>query len=158
MPNSDTTFVNTLFFQSLFPATYLLHIAEEYWGGEGYPAYLLRVQGVHFSGTRFWVLQSIGIALMIAGLFLARRLNFPHFLVLILSTVFFKNAATHIVRSSLSAAYEPGLVTSLLLWLPLGAFTLFNLRRLMSGRRYLCGLAIGLAICVAIELMTKNVF
>ena len=30
----------------LFPLSYLLHIAEEYWGGEGYLAYLLRIRGV----------------------------------------------------------------------------------------------------------------
>src|SRR4051812_11903662 len=30
----------------IFPITYLIHIVEELWGGEGYPAYIHRLRGV----------------------------------------------------------------------------------------------------------------
>jgi hypothetical protein len=158
MAGINNSFADRILFLSLFPVTYVFHIAEEYWGGEGYPAYLLRVYGVEFSATRFLILQSIGIVLMVTGILIARRLNFPHLLLVILATVFLKNALTHTVRSVPRMAYEPGLVTSLLLWLPLGSVTLFHLRGMMSGRRYLFGIAIGLAIGVAIEVMTSGIF
>ncbi|MDQ3172961.1 MAG: hypothetical protein M3Q91_04515 [Acidobacteriota bacterium] len=47
--------------------TYLLHIAEEYWGGEGYSAYLLKLRGVQLSPTRFLVVQAIGIRPDVGG-------------------------------------------------------------------------------------------
>ena len=140
----------------LFPLTYLLHIAEEYWGGEGYPAYLLRMHGVNFSGTRFLILQSIGILLMIVGILIARRLNFPQLLLIMLATVSLTNALTHIQSSILNSGYEPGLVTSVIVWLPLGTFTLLRLRALMNNRRYLMGVAIGLAISAAIRMITMR--
>lgn len=158
MAHLNKSFADRIIFLCLFPLTYIFHIAEEYWGGEGYPAYLLSVHGVEFSGTRFLILQSIGIVLMVVGILIARRLNFPHLLLAILATVFLKNAITHIIRSGLRVEYEPGLVTSIFLWLPLGAVSLFHLGRFMSGGRFLLGLAIGLAICVAIELMTSGIF
>lgn len=71
----------------LFPITYLLHIAEEYWGGEGYSAYLLRLRGVQLSPPRFLLVQAIGLALMIAGIILARRLQFPNLLSVVLGAV-----------------------------------------------------------------------
>ncbi len=61
----------------VFPLTYLIHIAEEYWGGEGYPAYILRLRGVHMSTARFLVAQSVGLILVTIGVILARRFKFP---------------------------------------------------------------------------------
>jgi len=52
---------STTLWSWLFPVTYLLHLAEEYWGGEGYSAYLLKLRGVQLSPTRFLVVQAIGI-------------------------------------------------------------------------------------------------
>jgi hypothetical protein len=154
MVDIDKSFPYAVVLLWLFPLTYLLHIAEEYWGGEGYPAYLFRVHGVKLSGTRFLILQSLGILLMVVGILIARRLKFPILLLLILATVSLTNALTHIVQSLLIAGYEPGLVSSVLVWLPLGAFTLFRLRAVMNGGRYLLGVAIGLAISAAIRIIT----
>jgi hypothetical protein len=66
----------TILWSWLFPLSYLIHIAEEYWGGEGYPAYLLRLRGVHMSTARFLAAQSVGFILVTVGVFLARRLKF----------------------------------------------------------------------------------
>ncbi len=60
----------------VFPITYLIHIAEEYWGGEGYPAYILRLRGVHMSTARFLVAQSVGVVLVTVGVILARRFRY----------------------------------------------------------------------------------
>src|SRR2546427_10754663 len=60
------------FWSWLFPVTYIFHIAEEYWGGEGYPAYLLRLRGVYLSPTRFLFDQALGLALVLAGIIIAR--------------------------------------------------------------------------------------
>lgn len=157
MAQLQNSITDSALFLLLFPVTYLFHIAEEFWGGEGYPAYLLRAHGIHFSATRFVILQTIGIILILLGILIARRLNFPHLLLVILATVFLKNALIHIIRSAFAVEYQPGLVTSVLLWLPLGLGTLLHFRRSMRARRYVLGLAIGLAISVAIEMITLGI-
>src|SRR5687768_12494040 len=52
----------------LFPLTYVIHIAEEFYGGEGYPAYLKRLRGVEMSPAKFLVGQAIGLALIALGI------------------------------------------------------------------------------------------
>ncbi len=136
----------------VFPLTYLLHIAEEYWGG--YPAHLLRVYGVDLSIKRFLLLQSIGILLMVVGVVLARRLRFTHFLLIMLAAVFLSNALIHTTRSIMAVSYEPGLLSSLILWLPLGIATLVQLPARMSRRRYLLSVICGVIISAVVELIT----
>jgi uncharacterized protein with HXXEE motif len=140
----------------LFPITYLLHICEEYWGGEGYSAYLLRLRGIQFSPTRFLVVQAIGLALMIVGIILARRLQFPNQLSVILGAVVLVNGLTHTILSLAYAEYVPGLITSILLWIPLGIATLIAFRRSMPGARYWLCVALGAGIDSIIELATSK--
>lgn len=140
----------------LFPITYLVHIVEEYWGGEGYSNYLLRVRGVQLSPTRFLLVQSIGLALMMVGIILARRLHFPNLLSVILGSVVLINGLTHTLLSIAYTEYVPGLITSILLWIPLGIATLLRFRRTMRQARYWLCVALGVGINVIIEMVTTR--
>ena len=108
----------------LFPVTYVIHIAEEYWGGEGYVAYLYRLRGVRMSGTRFLILQLIGFIWM-TGLVVASQLgNFREFMLAMLGTITLLNGITHSVTAFSHRGYGPGLVSCVLTWIPLGLLTL----------------------------------
>lgn len=148
--------IPTTFWSWLFPITYLLHIAEEYWGGEGYSAYLLRLRGIQLSPARFLLVQSIGLALMIMGIILARRLQFPGLLSVVLGSVILVNGLTHAILSLVYTEYVPGLITSMLLWLPLGTATLLRFRGTMREARYWLCVALGAGINVIIELVTTK--
>lgn len=138
----------------LFPITYLLHIAEEYCGGEGYSAYLLRLRGIQLSPSRFLAIQAIGLAFMMVGIILARRLQFPNQLIVVLGSVVLVNGLIHTTLSIAYTEYVPGLITSILLWIPLGVATLLRLRPTMRGARYWLCVALGVAINGIIELVT----
>jgi len=140
----------------LFPLTYLLHVAEEYWVGEGYPAYILRVRGVHLSSTRFLMAQALGTVLMAAGIMLARRFNFPHLMIIIMASMVLVNGLTHTLMSLSNGGYGSGVLTSALIWIPLGIFVLVRFRQDLSRKRYLIGVAIGLAVNVLVFLITMR--
>ena len=148
---------NTTLWPWLFPITYLLHIAEEYWGGEGYSAYLLSLRGVQLSPTRFLLVQTIGFALMIIGIILARRLQFRNLMSVIIGAVVLANGLTHTILSIAYTEYVPGLITSIVLWIPLGMATLLGLRRMMRDARYWLSVALGVGINGIIELVTSKV-
>jgi hypothetical protein len=152
--NSNPSLASLTLWSWLFPVTYLLHIAEEYWGGEGYPAYILRLRGVHLSPTRFLVLQSIGFVLLVLGLFLARRLGFQHTMLVILGATVLVNGLTHTLTSISIGGYGPGLLSSIFIWMPLGIATLIWTRDRMSQRRYWLAIAIGFGINGIIAVMT----
>lgn len=137
----------------LFPAAYVLHIAEEYWGGNGYSEYLSRTKGVTLSSLRFLLLTGFGWVLMIAGIPLTQVFGFPQLAMVILATVFLVNGLSHTISSAVTVKYNPGLVTGMLIWIPLGIVTLFQLRERMSAARFLTGIAIGVGIQAVVSLL-----
>jgi dolichyl-phosphate-mannose--protein O-mannosyl transferase len=140
----------------LFPLTYLIHIAEEYWGGEGYPAYILRVRAVHLSSTRFLVAQALGTVLMAAAVILARRFNFPHMMLIIMASIVLVNGLTHTLTSLSNGGYGPGVLSSALIWIPLSIFSLVRFKQDVSRKRYLIGIAIGLGVNVLVFVITMR--
>ncbi|HKZ77405.1 MAG TPA: HXXEE domain-containing protein [Pyrinomonadaceae bacterium] len=140
----------------IFPLTYLLHIAEEYWVGGGYPAYIFRLRGVYLSSTRFLLAQSIGIVLVVAGILLARRFKFRNMMFVILGATVLVNGLTHTLTSVRYWEYGPGLLTSLFAWVPLGVATLLHFKHRTTRRRYWIGVAIGVVINVAVGVITMK--
>ena len=140
----------------IFPVTYLLHIAEEYWVGGGYSAYILRLRGVHLSSTRFLLAQSIGFVLVVAGILLARRFKFRNMMFVILGAIVVVNGLTHTLTSIRYWEYGPGLLTSLLVWLPLGIAALLRFKHHTTTRRYWIGVAIGVAVNVVVGVITMK--
>jgi Protein of unknown function with HXXEE motif len=140
----------------LFPLTYLLHIAEEYWGGGGFSAYMARTRGVNLPPTRFLLMNGIGLGLMIVGVVLARRLRFTHWLLACFGAVVVGNGLSHTVNSVATREYNPGLVTGLLIWIPLGLLTLFYLKGRMARRRFWAAMVIGVGILLVVMLLTLS--
>ena len=130
----------------LFPLTYLIHIAEEYWGGEGYSAYLFRLRGVYLSPTRFLILQSFGVVMIVAGVILSQQLKFPRFMLGILGALVLCNGITHTLTALSHRGYGPGLVSCILIWIQLGLVTLFLLYGQMPTVRWFVAATIGFAI------------
>ena len=140
----------------IFPVTYLIHIAEEYWGGEGYSAYIFRVRGVHMTPARFLAAQSIGFFLVTLAVILARQLSFPQTMLLILGTIVLINGLTHSFTSLITYGYGPGLYSSVFIWIPLGLITLLGFKRGVSRKRYWLCIAIGVAVNVLIGVITMR--
>ena len=143
-------------FSWLIPITYLIHIAEEYWGGGGYSAYLYRLRGVEMSPTRFLVAQAVGFTLVVVGIVLARRFNFPGMMLVILTMTLLGNALTHTCNAILAQSYNPGLLSSVLVWLPMGTFALVRFYRAITRARYWTAIAIGIGINVAVSVIAMR--
>ncbi len=137
----------------LHPATYAIHILEEWRGGEGFTAWMARVVGVELSAGKFLVWNVFALALMSIGVALAMRFRHLRWLLLAYGTAFLLNALTHLAASLYTNSYSPGLVSSLLLWLPLGALTLVYFKPTLSRRARRAGLVVGMLMhCVVLWL------
>ncbi|MDQ1707995.1 MAG: hypothetical protein QOJ88_1206, partial [Pyrinomonadaceae bacterium] len=139
----------TVLWSCLFPLSYLVHIAEEFWGGEGYPAYILRLRGVHMSTSRFLLAQGIGAVLVTIGVVVARRLKFLPMMLVLLGAVVTGNAITHAATALSILSYGPGLWSTIFIWGPLGILTLIRFKSALDDQRqYWLAIAIGVAINV----------
>jgi hypothetical protein len=152
--SASATAIN--FWLWVFPFTYLIHIAEEYWGGEGYPAYILRLRGVHMSTARFLVAQGVGFVLVTIGVILAKRFKFPQMMLVILGTIVLVNGITHTVTALSIMRYGPGLWSSIFVWMPLGIFTLWHFRKDVTNKKYWIAIAIGVGVNVVVGILTMR--
>ncbi len=88
---------------------------------------------------------------MTVGVILARRFRFPNLFNVLLGSVVLGNCLTHLVQMVSHREYVPGLITAVLIWLPLGIATLVRFKGTMSKRRYWFALALGVGINVLVE-------
>jgi hypothetical protein len=144
------------FWMWIFPVTYLVHLAEEYWGGEGYCAYLYRLRGVRLSTARFFFFQGLGIVLIVIGIFVSLHLRWPRFFLAIVGALVLSNGTTHTVTALRHGGYGPGLVTCVLVWIPLGLVTLFLLFGEMPTARLALAAGIGVAIQATVALIAMR--
>lgn len=129
---------------ALFPLTYCLHVAEEYWGGETFYGWVSRLWSIDFTREEFLSLNAIAMGVMIAGT-LAANLTPARWPIAALGFVTAANGLLHTIASIATASYSPGLVSGLLIWLPLGSYALRRAHRGLSRTEFWMGIGVGLA-------------
>ena len=154
--NATQPLIPTALWLALFPITFLMHFAEEYWAGEGYPAYLFRIRGVELSTTRFVTLQVIGFVLTVAGCVISRQLRFGEIMALILGGAVLANGITHSLTAIRDGRYGPGLVVSAAIWIPLGISTFFVMFPRVSHLQFILSTLGGLAINGVVALLAMR--
>ena len=140
----------------LFPVAYVIHVTEEFFGGAGLSLVPHSMEGINLTPVQFILSTCVGALLMLFGLLIAQRRGFPHLLMIMLGTIFLINGLRHIGATLRAGAYNPGVITSPLVLIPLGAWTLRWLWGDMSARRYGFGVALGAGIYLAITLLAQN--
>ena len=129
----------------LFPLTYLLHIAEENYCGERFYNWASRLSGIHLTEQAFLQLNAIAWIVMTIACLMAVWKTIS-VIVIPLATVVLLNGTLHVAGTIFSATYSPGLVTGLLLWIPLGIMTLWQIHKIVSRGRFWIGVASGIVL------------
>ncbi|HKS29970.1 MAG TPA: HXXEE domain-containing protein [Pyrinomonadaceae bacterium] len=130
----------------LFPLTYLIHALEEYWCGEGFYRWIARLIGRGMTPEQFVQINSFGWLMMVAGVLIFRKTPSVRWLTITFATVVFINGLAHLAGSILTLSYSPGVVSGVLLWIPLGAATFYRARGRVTRRSYVAGVVAGLVI------------
>lgn len=130
----------------LFPLTYVLHVAEETWCGEGFPAWASRLSGVALTQERFLALNAVALGVMLAICLLAAASAGLRWLVIPFAAAVLLNGSAHTAATLFTATYSPGLFSGLLVWVPLGFYTLRRTRPLFSRATFWSAVALGLAL------------
>ena len=135
----------------LFPATYLLHIVEELWGG--LPARMAELSGLVVPDAAFLAANVLFWVLLAGAVMFVLRRPSGAPLVVVLGTIVTINATLHLGGALLTASYSPGLVSGVLLWLPLGASALAGGHRALSERSFRSGVFMGVLAHVLVPLI-----
>jgi len=140
-----------------FPITLPIHIAEEFWGGEGFLAWNARATGAVFSVTKFFTLVTVGFSLVLMGILLARRYPKMRWIISALATIFLINGFSHLIATIIQQQYSPGLVSGLLLWIPFSIWILFAEHRVTTKRTFFGGVLTGAAIHGVVTLFSRGI-
>lgn len=135
----------------LFPASYLVHIVEEYWGG--FPAWIARFWGVESSLSNFLSWNVGALVMMAVGVVLVLKTKSYRWLLVSYGAVVLINGLAHSIASVLTKSYSPGLVSGLLLFVPLGAITLVRARRYVNRRTFRAGIIVGILMHIFVVLL-----
>jgi Protein of unknown function with HXXEE motif len=135
----------------LFPLSYLIHIAEEYWGG--FPAWIARFWGVESSLNNFLSWNGGALVMMTIGVILVLMTKSYRWLLVSFGTTVLINGVVHALASVVTLSYSPGLISGLLFFVPLGAITLRRARTRMNRRTFRAGLIVGVLMHGAVVLL-----
>jgi hypothetical protein len=135
----------------LFPATFALHVTEEWLGG--FSGFMALVSGRTMSEPVFLTanggyLAFITAASAVAALRLDADWIYPG-----LATIVLFNTATHLSGAAFARAYSPGLFTALLLWIPLGTWATCASWRRVPRRAFWSGVTAGAIAMVMVGLL-----
>ncbi len=140
----------------LFPAAHALHAVEEFFGGAGFSLAPQRMRGFNLTPVQFIVLNGVALPVLIYVFYLSRRRGFSQLLMLIIGSIMLVNGLLHVLTTIRTSAYTPGLITSPLIFIPLGVWTLLSLWGQMRWQRYCAGIALGGGMHVLISLVAHN--
>jgi hypothetical protein len=128
----------------LFVPAYLAHVGEEWLGG--FPEWIATVVGRSLPAATFFVVNGVALVLLIAGLRAAIRTEKYGWIAVAVATVALVNTLAHAGGAALTGSYSPGLITAVVLYVPLGSLVM--IRALDHAPRALLarGIAAGLLI------------
>jgi hypothetical protein len=127
----------------LMPAAYGLHILEEWFGGfPEWPAVLGRNP---LPREAFVVINAIALTAMLLAARAAVRREAHGWMAIGIATILLTNGLAHILASLATATYCPGLVTGVILYLPLGNLALLRAWE-QAGPLFARGVWTGLAL------------
>ena len=137
----------------LLPLSNLLHLFEEWFGGEGFAAWTERAVGQPVSTTRFLILNGV-VWPLVAVLTLAaiKKPSISWFLTTF-GTIVVINALLHGLGTLASASYSPGLVTGLLLYLPLGSLAIRHGQQELPAGAFARAVFLGVAAHIVVALI-----
>jgi Protein of unknown function with HXXEE motif len=139
----------------LFPLTYAVHIAEEYWGG--FPRWFSHTFDARLTVPEFvsinlvgWVMIAVAAGLIHGGGAAFRGL------VPLLATIVLGNRLSHVVLSATTRSYSPGAISGGLLWVPLGGLSLAWAWRRTSRAGFAAGAVAGLLVLLGVFLQARG--
>lgn len=135
----------------LYPITFLIHILEEYFGG--FYTWASRNEGIQFTEGAFLSLISLAFVLVFVAAFLISRSAQMDWLLVCLAVVITLNTFSHGFDSVASMSYSPGVLSGLILWLPLGLLTLWKGLPRISQRSRWSGVAVGVFVYLVVYKM-----
>jgi hypothetical protein len=142
----------------LLAAAFAIHIAEEWIGG--FPEWVARIASRPMPNGAFLIINGIAMALMIVGVRAAIRSERSGWIAVTIATIALVNTLAHLAGAILTRSYAPGLISAVVLYVPLGTLTMMRAleqARDQVTRGVVAGLLLHGAVFVIALALTRDV-
>ena len=128
----------------LFVPAYLVHLGEE-WAG-GFPMWIETVVGRPLPTAAFVIIKALALVLAIAGIRAAVREERHGWIAVTIATIALTNALAHAAGAALTRSYAPGLISGVVLYVPVGSLAIIRAVDQAPRAQVIRGVLVGLAI------------
>lgn len=116
----------------LLPVALFVHVVEEWFGG--FPEWTIHIMGDPIAPERFLLINGIGLVLFSGCALTAVRDREAAWLGVVMAGLLGLNALLHVGGSLIYGGYAPGVVTGVVLYVPLSGLVLWQSRGQMPER------------------------
>lgn len=134
----------------LFVAAYLAHLIEEYAGG--FPDWFARLSGAPLPVPAFLAINAVAFIVLVAVVAAVTRREACGWMAIGVATVALVNSVGHLLGSLLTGTYSPGLITGVVLYMPLGQLALIRAWHQAPPETFRRGVIAGLLAQAAVAL------
>jgi hypothetical protein len=134
----------------LFPATYLVHILEECFAGERFYRWIHRISGIRLTAAQFVAINALAWIAMASAAFSVPPENW---LWTAIGCTVLVNGVLHLATTILTRTYSPGVVSGVVLWIPLGLYYVMQGNAILPGRELWTALSAGVAIQAVVSML-----
>jgi hypothetical protein len=108
----------------LFIPAFVLHVGEEWFGG--FPDWIGSVVGRSLPAAAFFIINGVALVLLVAGLRAAIRAEKYGWIAVAVATIVLVNTLAHAAGAALTASYSPGLISAVIVYVPLGSLAMIR--------------------------------
>lgn len=137
----------------LFVPAYALHLVEEFWGG--FPQWIARVAGEPLPPAAFLSINAAAMAVLVLAIRAATSSERAGWLAVAIGTAAGTNAIAHLGGSMLTGIYSPGLLTGIVIYVPLSLLTLTRAVRQAPPTAFGRGVAVGIVVNVVVFIVAS---
>ena len=138
----------------LLPAAYALHILEEWYAG--FSEWVALVVGAPLPRAAFIVINAIAMALAIAATRASTRREHYGWAGIAVASILFVNALAHVLGTAITRTYSPGLITGLVLYVPIAGLVLLRASTQAASGAFLRGVVVGIALHAVVFLIAYS--
>ena len=132
----------------LLAAAFLVHVTEEWRGG--FPQWLAAVASRPLPAAAFFIINGVVLILLVAGVRAASRDGSSGWIAVTMATIALVNTAAHIAGAILVRGYAPGLISAVVLYVPIGALIMIRAFDQAPRVQLSRGIAVGLLLHAAL--------
>lgn len=127
-----------------FVPAFAIHVAEEWYAG--FTAWVVQIAARPIPNPVFVAINAIAMVLLVIGVRAASRRESNGWIAVTIATIALINTVSHAVGSLLTQSYSPGLISAVVLYVPLGSLTIIRAVDQAPARTLRQGVFIGVIL------------